>query len=749
MNFNRKDYVDFLETEYNTQMEEYGRLINTKASVLKERGDVFVGLFEKIDKEQGMATFKIRVTDNMPRKNSFWTASLFQGEMSKFKNWGDLSWADLRENHQIDYSDAHCIWVGKSDSQDFCLIGIKNLSLEFAQKLEEVKPIVAFGPNDPPLKYLLNLISVSKDTTSDAANRILDFNNNCNLWNPSIIKANEDFLSLILDTISKNNYVIIQGPPGTGKTFRMAELTSKLLSMGKSVLVTALTNQALMELASKDDLQELLKQKKVSKSSLSIDEVRNIPQLLPITDNACNVAAGYLSLASFYVASNWAVSDMDSVPFDYVIMDEASQAYFPMIAASVKLGKNVIWIGDQKQLSPIAITNEDVIERYHWGAILRGFNTLCENFCYPSYMLSDTYRLTKRGAEFTGIFYSGALNSVSKYDSIPERFDFLPTEGGPIWETLPLTIGDKIPTNAVDKIFERVQTLLGKNSDYKIAVLSKFKDTVRELQKQFVIRLNKSELPKNIVIETVDRVQGLTVDFCIFFIPNASIQYSLVNDLFNVATSRAKYATIIIADDTILKKFMSQEIRMFLLKAKGDSLVELSNNKHEPQIISSGNCQVKILDSMDVSRFERKRVEIDSTKENVYVVDTNVFVNCPDIISIIGKEYKVVIPATVLEELDKLKLKNGIDIRSLNKAAQNISAAFIKSYSKMEEPDITLLPDGFDKKNPDCKILSVALKYKSRGSNAILLTSDNILLTRAAGLGLTTISLKEFIKKPK
>lgn len=748
MHISRKDYVEFLETEYNTQMEEYGRLINTKATILKERGDVFVGLFERIDLEQGMATFKIKVSDNMPRKNSFWTASLFDGEMSKFKNWGDFSWADLREKYQIDYSDAHCIWVGKSDIQDYCLIGIRNLSLEFAQKLEQVKPIVAFGPNDPPLKYLLNLISISKDRNSVAANQILDFENEGNLWNPSIIKSSEDFTSLMQVTVSEKSYAVVQGPPGTGKTYRMAALTAKLLAMGKSVLVTALTNQALMELAAKDDLKEALKNKKVSKSSLSVDEIKNIPQLLPIKDNACNAASGYLSLASFYIASNWAVTNSDVPPFDYVIMDEASQAYFPMIAASAKLGSKVIWIGDQNQLSPIAITNEDIIKKYNWGSVLRGFNTLCENFKFPSYMLSDTYRLTKRGADFTGIFYSGHLNSVSDYKEIPDDFDFLPKLGGPIWETIPLTIGNKIPENAVTTIYNKVTTLLTKNRKYKIAVLSKFKDTVRELQKQFILRLNKSELPKNIIIETVDRVQGLTVDFCIYFIPNASIQYSLVNDLFNVATSRAKYATIIISDDSILKRYMSKEIRMFLLKAKEECLVEFSNNAHD-QIITSGTCQLKVLDKIDVSLFERKRTEIDPSKENVYVVDTNVFVNCPDIISKIGKEYKVLIPATVLEELDKLKLKKGIDVRSLNKAAQNIGAAFTKSYSKLEEPDTSLLPDGFDKNNPDCKILSVALKYKSKGQNAIVLTSDNILLTRASGLGLTTISLKEFTRKPK
>ena len=103
------------------------------------------------------------------------------------------------------------------------------------------------------------------------------------------------------------------------------------------------------------------------------------------------------------------------------------------------------------------------------------------------------------------------------------------------------------------------------------------------------------------------------------------------------------------------------------------------------------------------------------------------------------------IPAKVLEELDKLKLKNNIDKNALNTAAKNINIAFTKQFSKMEEADISLLPVGFDKNNPDCQILSVALKYK--GENPIILTSDNILQTRANGLGITTISLTDFLRQ--
>ena len=267
------------------------------------------------------------------------------------------------------------------------------------------------------------------------------------------------------------------------------------------------------------------------------------------------------------------------------------------------------------------------------------------------------------------------------------------------------------------------------------------RESVRQLQKYFVINWKATkELPDNIRIETVDRVQGLTVDYCFFFIPNASISYSLENELFNVATSRAKYNTIIVSYKSILQENMSEEVRKYLLKAQEDKFVAF-----ETKTISTKDIKVQVTGKIDLSKYERKRKELVEGKENIYIIDTNVFINCPDIISRIGKQYKILIPSKVLEELDKLKLKDDIDKKNLNTAAKNIANAFANNFSHMEDADPTLLPSGFDSKNPDCIILSVALKYKHE--NPILLTSDNLLLSRASGLGITNLSLKDFLKE--
>ena len=108
-----------------------------------------------------------------------------------------------------------------------------------------------------------------------------------------------------------------------------------------------------------------------------------------------------------------------------------------------------------------------------------------------------------------------------------------------------------------------VKQLFSEKSDYKIAVLSKFRETTRKLYEFFVMNWEANELPTNLKIETVDRVQGTTEDFCFFLIPNASFIYSVDRPLFNVATSRAQYNTFIVVSKDCLKRHMPEEVKNY------------------------------------------------------------------------------------------------------------------------------------------------------------------------------------------
>ena len=743
MKYTREEYVKFLCTELEAQEKSYEQIVKTKATVLKDNGEVFVGMFQRIN-EAGFAVFKVRNSENMPRKNSFWSAVYLNGEMGKYKNWGDLSWNKLREEYQRDFSDCLCAWISKSDDDAFCLVGIKNLTIQFTELLEQGKTIIAFGPKDPPLQYLLNLIQIVKEEQYQATKPILNFTEISNQWNPRKIEAKEDLVSILLNDHSNEKCVVVQGPPGTGKTTRMAQLAARLLKENKSVLVTALTNQALIELAKKDKLQEYIERGRVSKTSLTVDEKREQPHLQEIKENKCNASSGFLSLATFYLSSGWAV-DITDIPFDYVIMDEASQALLPMIAATMKLGRKVILIGDQKQLPPIVLTNEDLINRFDWSDIVKGFQTICSYFSFTSFMLSDTYRMTARGAECTGVFYNNELRSVSENQKVPTAISDLNPLGGAVIKEMEMKVGDKNPPNAFEYIYNLTKSILLENSKLEIAILSKFRETTRQLQKYFTLRWDGKDYPDNIKIDTIDRVQGLTVHFCFFLIPNASIRYSLEPELFNVATSRAMNNTIIVLPTTIYKELIPEEVKNYLIKTKqgcGTSACP------QQKVMSSGNVQVKIIDKIDLSKFEtpkQKAVKSD-TRRNIYIIDTNVFVNCPDIISKIDERYMVVLSAKVIDELDKLKIKlDTAGKQNVEKALRNINRAMDKRNIKMELSDVELLPDDFNKKSPDNNILTVALKFKNE--NPILLTSDNGLQVKAKGLNMKTLSLRDFLKR--
>jgi len=164
--------------------------------------------------------------------------------------------------------------------------------------------------------------------------------------------------------------------------------------------------------------------------------------------------------------------------------------------------------------------------------------------------------------------------------------------------------------------------------------------------------------------------------------------------------------------------------------------------------LTTQDISLKVLDKIDLSKFEKPKKEIKKNKENLYIIDTNVFVDYPDIISKINKKYPVILSAKVIDELDHLKSKlNNESKRNVQKALKLINGHLDTRDLRMEISDISLLPVDFNKRSPDNQILTVALKFKKE--NPILLTSDNGLQIKAKGLKLTTITLKEFLAQLK
>lgn len=175
-----------------------------------------------------------------------------------------------------------------------------------------------------------------------------------------------------------------------------------------------------------------------------------------------------------------------------------------------------------------------------------------------------------------------------------------------------------------------------------------------------------------------------------------------------------------------------------------DTTGALPQDKEEIFEIEQPKIDIKVVGKIDVSKYERKKKEIKADCKNIYIIDTNVFVECPSIISKISNIYEIVLSAKVIDELDKLKVTLDDDKKlNVQKALRLINSTIGKREIKMEYANPSLLPEDFNKKSPDNLILSVALKFKN--DNPILLTSDNGLQIKAKMMGITTLSLKEFL----
>ena len=191
----------------------------------------------------------------------------------------------------------------------------------------------------------------------------------------------------IFKTLMAEQYVLLQGLPGTGKTTLIVALVRLLVSMKKTVLLTAYTHSALdnilLKILAYGD-ENLLRIGKISRvhpsvRQFSVDAItksKNVDELRKRYESFSVVATTCLSLSHPAIASR---------NFDYCIVDEAGQA--PLLSAIGPLfhAKKFVLVGDPKQLPPVVQSDRarklglDTSLFYH---LTTEFNTIRLNLQY-------------------------------------------------------------------------------------------------------------------------------------------------------------------------------------------------------------------------------------------------------------------------------------------------------------------------------------------------------------------------------
>ena len=134
--------------------------------------------------------------------------------------------------------------------------------------------------------------------------------------------------------------------------------------------------------------------------------------------------------------------------------------------------------------------------------------------------------------------------------------------------------------------------------------------------------------------------------------------------------------------------------------------------------------------------------------KKICVLDTNALMHMPDLLQMLdGKDTMVVIPQIMLTELDGLKKDEDEDIafqaREAIRQIDNYSSYEWLNVTEQSDPE--LLSDDLDYDNPDCRIVTIALKYVIH--NPIIITDDINMRNIAKSQGILTMTTDGFVAK--
>ena len=782
------NYKSFFADQIKESVDEQQKMNQSTMSQLFKTDSLSLGYVERVQPELGTVIIKfprtmaprlkVQRSITVIKKNA--KPALGEKVTEWTCKWGDF--CDNSDYHSAGSDITPLYYVsGKDDGYDYvACTGLSNSLYDlFLKTTKEGKSlsVIIYNPF-PPIEYYKNMMHYM-DVHPEDANLFLEPKMSYEDWHPEELAFDKDNPNGIADTISgtleSDGICILQGPPGTGKSYTIATIVASYLKADKSVCVTTMANKGLIELIKQEPLAEFVAAGLVSKTNLSVDErtqikgVKNASNNLTVTSGELMCATNYV-LSSVFSEKKMEVNGLPS--YDLIVIEEASQAFLTTISAFISLGKHCLIVGDPMQLPPIAKTENPLYNSWNVHTQLEGLTTFALGSNVKSYRIVTTFRLTAKAAALTSIFYGEIFASVKNdyLDYSLAKGNLFPNEGG----VLLYPTGDVrngVYSEAADKIIRKVVSTLEEfYPNRSLAIITPFRASVTELQKRF----STSDSTIDITIETIDRIQGMTVDYAILYLPGRNPAFALEDKHFNVGTSRSLSTTLIVSDLPLeeLNNFHSISPMVLRFLSRCDRVDAHENILAVPEVKQSGSIvsepakpeskdesattqipkenekssiSLKVVGKIDLSQFERPKKEIIIGKKNYYIIDTNVFVNCPDIISRISTDYPVILSAKVADELDKMKIKLDEQGRqNAEKALRNLNNISNREVI-YEFADTSLLPDDFDKRSPDNMILSVALKY--RDENPIMLTSDNGLQLKSKIFKISTISLKNFLRR--
>lgn len=581
------NYVRFFRDQKREAERAYGYILDSSVSMLLKDGALNVGTIVAASMNTGHITIKIR-KGYAPRlkmlksfsivtikaKNAYGQSPLMWN--IKFKTFHDEGGMRMGE------SDIMPLFFKRSNDSQYDYLVCGSIDMEMFNFVNDCinnkgKQLTSLLYDSyPPTEYFDNLAYFTH-THRELEDLLITPSVNYDEWKPEELAYTTTNPTIISDTVTKSleddRCCILQGPPGTGKSYTIASIISSYLVNNKSVCVATMANSGLIELAKQKPLAKDLSAGKIYKTSLKSDEYRHAVGIKSAAKDLV-IPKGSLLCTTYYKLSSVIGINSEghdnSEMFDLIVIEEASQAFLSTIIAFKALGQKCLIVGDPMQLPPIVQGLGQKPEYELWDAATQanGMRTYALGANVKCFRIITTFRLTPKSAELTKMFYSDNFHSVKKDYLDFSRLSpvYFPQEGGVLYKFISGFVDQNFNEKSLNFINEIIRSLEDNYPDSSLAIISPFRDTVKKLQSEF--QTDKRKL-KEFTVETIDRIQGMTVDYAILYLPAGGSEFALDERRFNVATSRSLSTTLIISDVKLerLAKFKGK-VRNFIQASK-------------------------------------------------------------------------------------------------------------------------------------------------------------------------------------
>ena len=363
---------------------------------------------------------------------------------------------------------------------------------------------------------------------------------------------NKEQQKAVCEILLLPQFYTIQGPPGTGKTDLLAVIAKMFSDQGKDVLVVSNThyavNNALNKIARYNlptyKIGDILKSKDLEPNIIAIGHLKDFKYRRRKSRVTTNGDVVGMTLCGVICHK---VSHKTSFTPSVVLVDEASQISFAQAMAIGTFGASCnIFIGDNLQMPPIFhqnIANDplsvSVFEKLQ--------SILPDNL---KTVLTTSYRMNAPICNYVSKnFYEPHGITLNSYDGISKRCVGSEELDAAI-EFIEVDAKDCTDYNKEEALIA-VETakkykLLGES----VAIITPFRKQVNCLREEWASICGDME---QILIDTVERLQGQDVDVVILSMSVSDLEYYKTNYLFienrnrlNVMVSRAKKKVVII-----------------------------------------------------------------------------------------------------------------------------------------------------------------------------------------------------------